>query len=82
MYQLRVVLETSSESHPVNSGDALAGDQTYQDSCNRLYMLLSAFEGYVRVARSRTGMYAVTRVHSYTFRKREMRHVGTGRGAT
>ena len=45
VYQLRVVLETSSESHPVKQEDALAGDESYQQSCNRLYALLAQFEG-------------------------------------
>ena len=46
-FQLRVVLETSSESYPVNNEDALAGDGSYQESCNRLYTILHAFEGCV-----------------------------------
>jgi len=46
-FQLRVVLETSSESYPVNNEDALAGDGSYQESCNRLYTVLHAFEGCV-----------------------------------
>jgi hypothetical protein len=45
LFQLRVVLETGSEAHPVISSEALAGDVSYQESCNRLYTLLSAFDG-------------------------------------
>eukprot|EP00277_Geminigera_cryophila_P036910 CAMPEP_0173102170 /NCGR_PEP_ID=MMETSP1102-20130122/37378_1 /TAXON_ID=49646 /ORGANISM="Geminigera sp., Strain Caron Lab Isolate" /LENGTH=171 /DNA_ID=CAMNT_0013996229 /DNA_START=348 /DNA_END=859 /DNA_ORIENTATION=- len=44
-FQLRVVLETSSENYPIQSEDFLAGDGSYQESCNRLYLLLSTFEG-------------------------------------
>lgn len=46
-FQLRVVLETSSENYPIRSEEFLAGDGSYQESCNRLYLLLSAFEGSV-----------------------------------
>lgn len=46
-FQLRVVLETTSENYPIQSEDFLAGDGSYQESCNRLYLLLSTFEGSV-----------------------------------
>ena len=45
VFQLRVVLESSSEGYPVNNEDALPGDASYQQSCNRLYTILRAFEG-------------------------------------
>ncbi|EKX41661.1 hypothetical protein GUITHDRAFT_141902 [Guillardia theta CCMP2712] len=45
VFQLKNILEDSSEQFPVIPTPGLAGEATYQESCNRLYSILAQFHG-------------------------------------
>eukprot|EP00960_Hanusia_phi_P072483 767796-Hanusia_phi.AAC.4 len=47
VFQLKNILEDSSEDFPVVPAPGLAGEATYQESCNRLYSILAQFHGFV-----------------------------------
>jgi hypothetical protein len=67
VFQLRVVLESSSDGYPVSNEDALPGDGSYQESCNRLYTILRAFEGCVSCVFDLVLVSTHTHTHIHTY---------------